>query len=415
MKLNGHAIAFFGCGVVSLFACNAEDGDAAVPPLRTGLVQTRSMDFPGTRWRKRGPARIENLPIQENLPPEQPGEHSTEAEKANWTDQQWMDHVRPIAFYEGDEYELAEDDATYLARFRAARSWHGEGKDVERTDHDDEAHGVEIKRGLGTRVLMSPSTDQRALANNSSLNVRTGAFSSDITQFTTSRPPGAGGCTMTLIGPTTAISSAHCFFNSSTVLPTWQPTKTWGFNAKTPLTAPQAVFAYGYVTGCYVVTIPSMYAINDNIAYDYAVIEFTCGLTPGVTLGYAGFAAASYTQINTSKTALSGYPGSLPTLPPNGAVGANWNYPTDVWQLVDGYYTVVTTGYQITHFLDTTGGQSGAAIQQLLTVGQSYTVTGIHRGGYGGPGSGIPQANWYNYARLVDSDVVGFVVANSSL
>lgn len=100
------------------------------------------------------------------------------------------------------------------------------------------------------------------------------------------------GCSGTMIGTYTAISAAHCFYDRATASTPagWNYTAlfgTWGLGRIQTVSGgiPSVSYTYGYVTGCFSVTVSSWYATAPTYADanvdDFALVEFTCGLTPG--------------------------------------------------------------------------------------------------------------------------------------
>jgi hypothetical protein len=96
-----------------------------------------------------------------------------------------------------------------------------------------------------------------------------------------------GGCTMQLIGASTALSAAHCFHDGNN----WYPLAMWGAG---PDDEDSQTFPTGHpgAYGCYWVSIPGQYiSSNGSLAFDYAVIDFrnTCQPTPGAIVGWLGW------------------------------------------------------------------------------------------------------------------------------
>lgn len=356
------------------------------------------------RWRKRGPAKTADpIPADESNQKSGPSDE----EISHWSDADWLAHLRPIAFFDGDEYELAESDDVYLARLRSApRMGHpSQGSAPEEND-------VNISSSVGERAIIGSNgaDDNRSVVgvpsyypfraigvtNNANIIGTTG---------------GGNSCTMTLIGPSTAISAAHCFYNAGNGAPgTWQPAKSWAFGAaRTSSGTTTFQWGSGVGAGCYLVTIPSGWVYNNTVFDDYAVIEFSnaCGYYPGNAMGWFGYYDVSNTVIASNPVNVAGYPGNS-YMPPNSSA---WRWPTlaTMGLGAGNLFVNATTSYELDYYVDVMNGQSGSALDQPMGGYSSHYVTGIVKGN---PVSSVPPYNW---GRRLDSTVTAFIGANSAL
>lgn len=409
MKIRNWGLALAGVGTIAIGGCasvsdSTTDGLSERPPVAEMGPTVRSAQA-APRWRKRGPAKVSNLPSPnfDNKP--LPANEPTAEEMAHWTDAQWMEHIRPVTFFNGDEYELDESDESYMARWRAGRNVVGQ---PSRGSMPETPPELDLAGGLGPRVVIPPNDDRRLITNPWDFPHRAVGV---LNNYNVAGATPNQGCTMTLIGPSTAISAAHCFYNSGSG---WQPGKAWGFGwQRTSAGVDSSQYGSGVGSGCYWVTIPSGYTTTDSVADDYAVIEFsnsqgtTCNLFPGNTVGWLGYFAASDSQISSYPINVEGYAGdgSAPSYLPSTIFGyTSYRWPTIAYHGLAaggawGSSNVVYTN------ADTSGGQSGAGY--MTTIGGTPYVTAIHRGNPGGGSA--------NYGRRLDSTVLGFISANSAL
>ncbi len=202
----------------------------------------------------------------------------------------------------------------------------------------------------------------------------------------------AGGCSGIMIGESTVLSAAHCFWDNG-----------WNFRPMNWERVGTSV-GYGGDHWCYDITIPGRYTDFDDATYDYAVIELgnpRCaaqnqwyGAFIGQYTGWVGFKTAPNDTDNLHL--LLGYPGTLP----RGETGYPWPY-----------YGIGTAGRRNDEFLhyqiDTYGGDSGGGL--IRSVCQTWCpdqdkVVAVHHG-----------TSSYNYGRALDSGVISFIKNNSRL
>ncbi|WP_247828945.1 trypsin-like serine peptidase [Arthrobacter antioxidans] len=138
------------------------------------------------------------------------------------------------------------------------------------------------------------------------------------------------GCTATMIGPSTALCAAHCFFQNGT----WIPTRsvTFGANTVAP-TAPFGSFVFDSIT------LPGQWNSNEW-DWDFAVLEFSPS-RPDIGRQTGWFGTGQ--NFNGTKTMI-GYPSDKP-------VPSSW--------IKSGAFTAAP-GSRYQHNLDIIPGDSGA-------------------------------------------------------
>jgi V8-like Glu-specific endopeptidase len=212
----------------------------------------------------------------------------------------------------------------------------------------------------------------------------------------------------TLIGPSTAMSVAHVFWDETA--DTWEADHRWapGYDSQDANPSP-----YGEWYGCYWVTIPTAYTNGNSSTYDYAVLDFDVGCNivrdgvnsdePGSTVGWLGFYTASASDIESHTGYVRGYPG----LGTCGNPGVACN--VRVWGDTSSASENNATSNMIEHQADTSGGQSGSAFYHYADpscsgCGYGPYLVGMHRAG----------SSSYNLARRFNSAVYSFLLAYSS-
>lgn len=161
------------------------------------------------------------------------------------------------------------------------------------------------------------------------------------------------GCSATLIGRSTALSAAHCFY----IWGGWWPTNGVAFGASNQypsgISPVYPVWPYHPVGPT--VILPTAWVENSNPndidaeVWDFAVLEFSLGYYPG---GHAGgwYGVRSPTAGTFNRVWLTGYPSE--------------KYPhPQMWESVQQAYGGYYPGSGVEkHYIDMTPGQSGAAL-----------------------------------------------------
>lgn len=205
-------------------------------------------------------------------------------------------------------------------------------------------------------------------------------------ESTTFAGNGAWACTATMIGPTTAVTAAHCVHNGTSFSPwlQWAPGVDSLDANKTP---------YGWQNRCYTPVVPGGWDSNRDVEDDYAIIEFSnmyasgCGLAPGNATSWLGLFEAGTATIENNTGYMYGYPWgnscrcSHDQEDPDGAC-STCNWPS-IWGHGNGTPEVDSSN-AIEHELDTVGGMSGSAIYMIVdppgAAASGRYIFGINKG-----------------------------------
>lgn len=224
-----------------------------------------------------------------------------------------------------------------------------------------------------------------------------------------------GRCSATMVGRRTFLSSAHCFYNASTQ--SWLPSVTsvafgniyFRWNGSSPFTQ---FTTHASVTGCFSLSIPLSYiSTNGSTAFDYAVMEFGCGLNPGDSVGYLPIGwGTNADYANSSQANLIAYDHAY--VPPQPTNGNEWAYPSIITRTRGPYGTSVVNDHRthIRGYMGGAKGASGAGLNQKLfsTLGDQtlyYTGT-LH-----GKESPTAEPLWF---RRMEPNYFAFVSANTT-
>lgn len=249
-------------------------------------------------------------------------------------------------------------------------------------------------------------TDDRAVFDNTVYPHRTQIVFDNTGSTTTINGSQGSG---TLIGPSTAMSVAHVFWDETN--DTWEADFLWapGFDSADADRSP-----WGDWYRCYWVTIPVAYTTNENQStFDYAVLDFNVGCNsvdngvnsdrPGSTVGWLGFYTASDGDIESHLGYVRGYPGVGTCGNPGVSCGVR------VWGDFSSASENNAIGVDIRHQADTSGGQSGSGFYHYADpscsgCGYGPYLVGMHRAG----------SSSYNLARKFNSTVYSFMLTYSS-
>jgi V8-like Glu-specific endopeptidase len=260
-------------------------------------------------------------------------------------------------------------------------------------------------RGDSIAPQIVHGTDDRGVMNNTIYPHRTQiVFDNTGSTSSISAAEGSG----TLIGPSTAMSVAHVFWDEAA--DTWEADHRWapGYDSQDANSSP-----YGEWYGCYWVTIPTAYTNGNSSTHDYAVLDFDVGCNivrdgvnsdePGATVGWLGFYTASSSDIESRLGYVRGYPGTGTCGNPGVACNVR------VWGDTSAASENNATTNTIEHQADTSPGQSGSGFYHYADpscsgCGYGPYLVGMHRAG----------STNYNLARRFTSTVYSFLQAYSS-
>ena len=330
------------------------------------------------------------------------------------------DHLRGVAFFNGHEYietkpayDLAETVMMYRELEREGASQEkmsailpGISPSQGNADWVPHPQKAESQPRLGTDAQKSVlgSTDDRSVQNNMSYPHRTHIVFDNTGGSTIDGSQGSG----TLIGPSTAMTVAHVFWDEDN--DTWEAAHKWapGFDSADRDSSP-----WGDWASCYWVTIPGGYTTFESATFDYAVVDFNVGCNsvkngvnsdePGATVGWIGAFVASNSTIESATGYVRGYPGLGNCGNPSASCGVR------VWGDVSSSSETDVVTTTIRHGADTSGGQSGSAFyiyDDPSCSGCDYGpyLVGMHRAG----------STNDNRARVFDSTVNTFMINYSS-
>ena len=317
--------------------------------------------------------------------------------------------LRGIALFNGHQFQQAEPAYDLADEVIRQREQEMSGRSVARGRTP--AQGNATHTQLFEAVLPAfeaqsvHGVDDRTVMDNTVYPHRT-QIVLDNTGLTTSINSSEGSAT--LIGPSTAMSVAHVFWDEAA--DTWEADFRWapGYDSLDFNPSP-----YGEWYRCYWVTIPTAYTNGNSATHDYAVLDFDVGCNiirdgvnsdePGVTVGWLGFYTASESAIESYAGYVRGYPGIGTCGNPGVACNVR------VWGEISWASENNATSTTIEHQADTSGGQSGSGFYH-------YADPGCSGCGYGAYLVGMHRAGdtSYNLARRFDSTVYSFMLSYSS-
>jgi V8-like Glu-specific endopeptidase len=324
------------------------------------------------------------------------------------------EHLRGLALFNGHQFQEAEpayDLADEVIRLHQQAS--------DKSSAEDSAPGKSPAQGnaASPRLLdesgaLQPfrpqsvhGADDRTVMDNTIYPHRTQIVFDNT--GSTSSINGAQG-SGTLIGPSTAMSVAHVFWDEAG--DTWEADHRWapGYDSLDANPSP-----YGEWYGCYWVTIPTAYTNGNSSTDDYAVLDFDVGCNvirdgvnsdePGATVGWLGFYTASAGDIEGHLGYVRGYPATGTCGNPGVACNVR------VWGDTSSASENNATTNTIEHQADTSDGQSGSGFYHYADpscggCGYGPYLVGMHRAG----------STNYNLARRFNSTVYSFLQAYSS-
>jgi V8-like Glu-specific endopeptidase len=362
----------------------SEDGAIKEPALAhpPALV----VDKHGQRWRRqRAVVPVADPPAHQ--PPRAP--RSTPKARPDllaMTDEELAEKLRPISLFQGYEYTLEQPPIEQARQLKARLRGEAPGSDELRGGEPSERTEGQPLEALGTSKILIGSDGRQQYRNNTDYPFRSMLWITNASQ--------TQGGTAQLIGASTAVSVAHVFHSGAG----WYSTRRWAAGVDSQDANP---YPYGLYDGCYWVTIPAAWDGSDEY-YDFAVVEFsnmfpTCNLYPGNTVGWLGW-KNGYVPNGSEAGAVIGYPGE------GTCAGGSCNWP-QLWGM--NATGMDEDGWNIDHYADTSGGQSGAGL--YIIIDNKRYVIGAHQAGYSNPFD-----DW-NEARRIEGLFYTFIKDYSAL
>jgi V8-like Glu-specific endopeptidase len=308
---------------------------------------------------------VQNTPSPRVMPPTS----EEMCDVMDFSDKQLAEALRPVVLRNGHEY-IGDPSEDLVAHLRASE---------------------QVRQTKAFTPLLRANTER---LENSSIRPLSGIIGPDnrvVRRDNTEYPWSTilfSGCSGTMIGPSTALTAAHCVHNGTNwlTLPTYSPGSD--FQDANP-------FPFGQF-GCYTVSIPTAFINNDggDARFDYAVVEFAgCGDFPGRSTGWKGIWVAPDSVITGNLMYVYGHPSDKAQPQIWGDQGSG-----------------ILNGQYINFFIDAWFGDSGAGLYVYDTDGWPYVV-GVLRGAAGAIGDDTRP----NYGRRITQEVFDFIIANSEL
>ena len=199
--------------------------------------------------------------------------------------------LRPRRLVGEFEYELAEPDFLLAEKIMKARETIAPDTDPHGPLQENQQNGTSVQLGLGPRVISFP--DDRTQTPNAAISPASAYGWVSVT-----------GCTATLIGPSTAISAAHCFYGPGG----WITSGAISFGANNIGGVQSTPYGSYYADS---LTLPGGWisAPYSHSVWDFAVLEFSPTRYPGYSTGWVGTS-----QSTTGYQTMFGYHGDKPSM-----------------------------------------------------------------------------------------------------
>jgi len=256
--------------------------------------------------------------------------------------------------------------------------------------------GVDVPEDLRGQVFVSGADNRTYFSNTTSWPASTHILLGDNTDPVNN---GGSACSATLIGRSTAVSSAHCFANGGGGF--FGP-RSWAPGVDRNDANP---YPFGIFQPCYWVTVPGGWLSSGDATYDYAVIEFgpgfpTCGINIGDSTGWLGWWPRPPDGSVSGRTNyIYGYPGSPPASPGWPSLWGSGRCCDLSASGTDEYH----------HYIDASPGNSGSGHYFIYSDGGRYVV-GTWRAC-----RSVWLGGTYNVTRRMDGSFEALIVNNSNL
>ena len=334
-------------GLASIVGCSEAEQPIEAESQKQQLGSDTFVDEYGWTWHKI--ATLDSY--YDDLDGEEPSEEEAQAMPTigEMTIEEIAYEYRPIMEFNYDVYELSEEDAYEMAT--QMKEAYEAGISPAPADFPLQGEALSESGEATASQEMVLGSDDRSTPQSDTWPEMMNAGTDD----------DGGRCTaFKMINHHTAITAAHCVYTPDVG---WETREDWWFSADDAFTEPLD-------PGCYSRVVPGGWTRRNHVKFDFAILRFHgngewCNFADYNTgfYGYAGVDDEDTHQV-------SGYPASaLGGTYPEYALDrdeawTNWAYPN-----------------RVLHRIDTTGGQSGAAILRGDNGWDDYVhAVGIHKG-----------------------------------
>lgn len=275
--------AVIGCDIAAVATDDTPSLKATLAPTSSNIKEGQDfIDDDGRRWINRGKIKFSESITAQAPPTSTATTPFPEDKKLNR--EELAESLRPRRRVGDYEYQLAEPDYFLADKIIAAGNTPPPDTDAHAPDAKNSA--AVSDKGLSPQVFSSPDGRTQTLY--------TGTFPySAVGQIPV---PGyaAAGCTISMIGQSTAIGAAHCFYGPGGWISSGKA--AFGANNFGGVYLPYGEYYFDSIT------LPGGWNGTD-LNWDFAVIEFSPTRFPGSTTGWLG------TSQNTNNSTLIGYSG----------------------------------------------------------------------------------------------------------
>ena len=280
------------------------------------------IDANGRRWISSGPAVFRALDVATTEVHDAAAREPAGPPIESLSVSELAERLRPRRLVGGYEYRLAEPDFELAERILAMPK----AATVE-GHQPTEPIALGVETGVLPQFVIPPTDDRVPIWTTTTFPARPFAYLGQ-------------SCTATLIGRSTALCAAHCFYQNGWIS---TPGITFGANTSAP-TAPYGTYNADSLT------LPGAWN-NSEWDWDFAVLEFSPTRYPGNSTGWFGVE-----QNATGTNWIIGYPNDKPIPSP--------------W-ISNGTYTAFP-GSRYEHNIDIMPGESGAC-----SYNANYRCTGL--------------------------------------
>lgn len=389
-------LLFITLAIVLFPACGEQEPEDSSGTRKSSIEKKLSndnyLDNKGRLWEKT--RDVEYIKYDGVPPPPTENENVSEPSPISMSLDKIAEMYRPVTEFNGIEYRLSNDDTLELAKEIHEAIIQFEGKELIGLPLKEEKEKIDLAPLKQPMII--GNTDSRSNIN---------AYADDSPQSTIAGRDTSGPyCTaFKMLNAVTAITAAHCVYDRDSG--SWYTRQDWWFGAgakhnsggasRSPLPA-----------SCYSRTIPAGWISSGGIENDYAIIRFR-EKNGGPWCPWNDFSTGALGYIMSQDAMdfdvrVQGYPAPYQNNSPAGS----WTYPT-LWHhrlSSGGWIPRLVYPKRVFHHADTSGGQSGAPIQDAGI----NRVRGIHSGS-----TWIFPTGYRNQGRRLSADVITWFMQNA--